>query len=173
MAMKKLNDKLHLSEESSMIVTPDGVESVRPYQIILWVAIAPKRVFTDSRRLRFPTVLDTGLNHNCAIRQQQYNGWNLPSVPRRGQVRIGRTIVPLLDANLWLYANDAGRTTVSDREPFLLELPEGIAVYPDDSANPPRLPTLGLRAMLRNKLRVVIDGRKRHLSIYSGQSYWF
>lgn len=170
--MKQLIDKLPLSEELSMIVTPDGVESVRPYQIVVWVAIAPKRVFAEPGGPRFPAVLDTGLNHNFAIRQQRYDRWTLSPIPRRGQVRIGGMVVPLLDANLWLWPNDAGRTTASDREPFLLELPEGIAVYPDDFVSPPRLPTLGLRAILRNKLRVVIDGSKRHVSIYSGRSYW-
>jgi hypothetical protein len=51
--------------------------------------------------------------------------------------------------------------------PFPLQLPEGIAVYPSDESNYPRLPLLGLRAIIKNELKVVIDGKRQHVSLRS------
>ena len=39
-----------------------------------------------------------------------------------------------------------------------LAIPDGIAVYPANVPFAPRLPTLGLRALVRNRIRVLIDG---------------
>jgi hypothetical protein len=37
--------------------------------------------------------------------------------------------------------------------------------YPPDVANPARLPILGLRGLMRNGLMIVIDGKKREVTI--------
>ena len=49
-------------------------------------------------------------------------------------------------------------------EPIFLELVNGIAVYPDADRYP-RLPLLGLRAVLSNRLHLSIDGEHASLSI--------
>jgi hypothetical protein len=50
-------------------------------------------------------------------------------------------------------------------EPFLLALEEGIAIYPDDGSNYPRLPLLGLRAIIKNNLKLVIDGKRKQVTL--------
>jgi len=40
-------------------------------------------------------------------------------------------------------------------------------IYPDDGSNYPRLPLLGLRAIIKNKLKLVIDGKRQHTSLAS------
>jgi hypothetical protein len=51
---------------------------------------------------------------------------------------------------------------VSSDQPLFLDLPAGIGVYPDD-ADYPRLPLLGLRAILSNNLFLNVDGK--HASV--------
>lgn len=44
-----------------------------------------------------------------------------------------------------------------DASPYCLELPRGIAVYPTEGEFP-RLPLLGLRALISNRLHLAVDG---------------
>ena len=43
--------------------------------------------------------------------------------------------------------------------------PEGIIVYPNLFPNPSRIPTLGLRALVRNELSLIIDGKQREVTL--------
>ena len=70
------------------MATPDGTAGVA-YQIVVMVSIAAKRVIElPSDPPRFP-VLDTGNNHNFAIRQEQFARWTWSSLPKRGLVSVG------------------------------------------------------------------------------------
>jgi hypothetical protein len=44
-------------------------------------------------------------------------------------------------------------------------MPEGIVVYPEDVPNPARLPILGLRALVRSDLKLIIDGKRRAVAL--------
>jgi hypothetical protein len=46
-----------------------------------------------------------------------------------------------------------------------LTIDEGMAVYPEDGSGHPRLPLLGLRSLLDNRLRFMIDGPKREVGL--------
>jgi hypothetical protein len=147
-----------IPETTARVATPDGTAEVMPYQIVVMVSIAAKTVMELlSDALRFPAVLDTGNNHNFAIRQEQFARWTGLKLPKRGLVNVGGTTIPLHAANVWIHP-DSG-------DPFRLRMEEGIAVYPPDVANPARLPILGLRGLVRNGLMIVIDGKKRELTI--------
>jgi len=50
---------------------------------------------------------------------------------------------------------------------FLMTLDEGISIVPEGSI---RLPLLGLRAIVRNNLRMVVGGKRRHVTLKTG---WF
>ena len=59
-----------IPETAGRVATPDGTAEPMPYQIVVMVSIAAKRVIElPSDAPRFPAVLDTGNNHNFAIRQ--------------------------------------------------------------------------------------------------------
>ena len=75
--------------------------------------------------------------------------------------------IPLLGANVWIHPNRPGLIDPSGQPPFCLELKGGIAVYPPDVPNPARLPILGLRGLIRNRLRLTIDGATRALTLES------
>jgi hypothetical protein len=66
--------------------------------------------------------------------------------------------------NIWLHSNERGEMAVSGNEPIFLEVLNGIAVYPD-GAEYPRLPLLGLRAILSNRLHLVIDGERTSVTL--------
>ena len=47
----------------------------------------------------------------------------------------------------------------------MLRLAKGVIVYPADGSNHPRLPLLGLRAIMDNNLKLTIDGKRDHVSL--------
>ena len=162
----KILDRLPFGEEQTDVPTPDGIEVVRPYQIIVWVSLAAHIVLRlPPGTPRFPAVLDTGNNHNFAIRHEQFERWTHLALPRRGQVAFDGRVVPLFAAHLWIHPNAPGVSEPSEREPFRLSLEEGIAVYPSNVPNPARLPILGLRGIVQNNLTLTINGRSRLLSL--------
>jgi hypothetical protein len=70
--------------------------------------------------------------------------------------------IPLNAANVWLHRNQRGTNNVSSDEPFFLKLVYGIAVYPEERQYP-RLPLVGMRAILSNNIHLTVDGE--HTSV--------
>jgi hypothetical protein len=77
----------------------------------------------------------------------------------------------LATANVWLYRNEPGTNTPSDLPPIRLGTPDGIVIFPENVPNPARLPILGLRALVRSDLKLVIDGKRREVTFKT--SGWF
>ena len=111
----KIIDRLPISEEGWKVPTPDGVEEVqtlsdhRPgqYHGQATSRNAPQDVPT------IPAILDTGNNHNFAIRQEHWDRW-IHSAPRRiGQINVGGFIVPLFAAKVWIHSNREGTVELS------------------------------------------------------------
>ncbi len=145
-----------------------GGESVaiRAYQIVVWVSLSVSEVL-EVQAPRFPAILDTGHNHNFSIREKQFVKWtriSLGALTRLGQVLVNRQEVPLFAAHLWIHRNRPGRSELLLR-PYRLELPQGTALYADGLPGAPRLPLLGLRGLVSNKLRLTIDGVNRLVSL--------
>ncbi len=151
---------------------------VKRDQIIVWVSIAEKGVRTlHPNTPRFPAILDTGSNHNFAIRRSQLIEWAgiHPEYLRHlGLTRLHGKRIPQFAANVWLYPNRPGkRDEFPERPPFLLECQNGIAVIPDDDERgEPRLHVFGLRAVRWNNLHLAIDGRRQCVSIRTARRFW-
>jgi hypothetical protein len=157
--------RLPFYERETTADSPDGEVVVRPYQIILWVSLSPKDVLDlPADTPRFPAVLDTGLNHNFAIRQSHFETWAGLRPLTVGRIYLGNTVLPLVDATVWLHPNVSGERDALTAPPLRLECQDGIAVYPP-GANPARLPTLGLRSLAKNRLKVMIDGEKKEVTV--------
>jgi hypothetical protein len=115
-------------------------------------------------------LLDTGLNHNFSIQEVHLIKWaGIPpaALPLLGSARESGRTVARRRAHFWIRGNQPGKRDITSRKPFLLAFEEGIAIYPDDGTNYPRLPLLGLRAIINNNLRLVIDGKRKHVSLMS------
>lgn len=164
----KIIDRLPIFEQGWIVPTPDGVEEVKPFQIVVLVSIADEGIIAQPEDApRLPAVLETGNNHNFAIRQGQFGRWAPTVRTRRGRVEVGGFSVPLVGADVWVHPNRPGTIDPNGQPPFRLELRGGIAVYPPDVPNPARLPILGLRGLIRNRLRMTIDGESKALTLES------
>jgi hypothetical protein len=146
-----------------------GAESVRfkEAEIIVWVSLADIRTGAwNPNAPRFPAILDTGHTHNFAIHEHHLTRWagiRRENLRLLGHIRQAGRRVPLHAAKLWLHHNEPGKLTVASRR-LLLNLPRGIAVY-REGENYPRLPLLGLRALLSNHLHLAIDGQRTSVNL--------
>jgi hypothetical protein len=82
-------------------------------------------------------------------------------------MREGRRTLSRRLAHVRIHRNRSGSQGLRDGEPFRLALEEGIAIYPRDESDHPRLPLLGLRAIIKYNLKLVIDGKRRYVSLNS------
>lgn len=148
-----------------------GLERVpiKAYQIIVRVILTPRDILSlPPHSPRFPAVLDTAHSHNFSLRASHLTRRarvDDASLGRSGQVRERGRTLPLYGANLWLHRNLPGtRDEFSETPPFLLLLREGIAVYPGEG-DFPRLPRLGLRALVRNRLHLTMDSERCQVNL--------
>lgn len=125
---------------------------------------------------RFPVLLDIGLSHNFALSEDQLLRWaglHPRSLPLLGHARLSGLPVDLRDADVWLYGNQPGqRDLFTDQPPFGLQLHRGIAVYPRDTPNAPRLPLLGLRALRWTNLQLIVDCQACQVSLRTPRRFW-
>jgi hypothetical protein len=161
----KILDRLPIPNSDALAFVRNESVRIKKSEIIVWVGLTsietPRR---NPPATRFPAILDTGHTHNLAIQTSHLKRWAGidPNTLRQiGNIRHGDVRLPLHVANVWLHRNESGKSTVLE-EPHCLTLSRGIAVYPD-SANYPRLPLLGLRALLSNELHLIVDGQ--HASV--------
>lgn len=153
------------SDQRTEAQAPTGPVLVRSFQVIVWVSL----VIRDEFSPRFPTILDTGHSHNFSINAQHLQDWaqrEPQELKQLGIALVNQQPVTLRQCPLALWRNVPGqRDLLKLANPEILQLPDGIAVH--ESANPyaPRLPLLGMRALVRNRLRVVIDGSRMRMNI--------
>ena len=95
---------------------------------------------------------NTGHSHNFSIRHDQLRDWAGLPLRQSGFIKVNQQLVPLAACDLVL---DGVTLTCID----------GIAVYPDNHPAAPRLPLLGLRLLVRNRVRVIIDGQTAELTV--------
>lgn len=163
--MRILN-RLPFSQIPSAVSTPDGIAEVKPYQIAVTVSLTARGLLDlPDGSPRFPAILDTGTNHNFAIRQVHLEQWAGLALRPRGKVVIQGDDVPLLAGSVWIHPNRPGMRDLAPARAIRLEMPEGLIVYPDTTPNPVRLPILGLRTLVRNHLKLTIDGRRREVTL--------
>jgi hypothetical protein len=114
---------------------------VRAFQLIVTVRLHAGNHVSGG----FPAVLDTGHSHNFSISDTLLRAWTGLSLPSVGATRVNGVAVPLAAADI-------------EVEGHRLRLPNGIAIFPKGHPGTTRLPLVGLRALVQNRLRVLIDG---------------
>lgn len=82
-----------------------------------------------------------------------------------GTTRVLQENIPLKAADVYLEPNRRGERVLSGKPSFRLTTPRGI-MLPNGAV--PRIPILGLRALVASDLRVIIDGKRQSVSIHSG-----
>lgn len=140
--------KLLIPDQPGTVATPTGPVLLRPFQIAVSVALTVGGQCSPI----FPAILDTGHSHNFSIRHDHLRDWAGMALRQVGFIKVNQQIVPLAECDLVIHG-------------IVLKCVDGIAVYPDHHPAAPRLPLLGLRALVRNGVRVVIDGQQVELSV--------
>jgi hypothetical protein len=148
-----------------------------PLQPVVWVSVTRaglSELPPDTPQLL--AVLDTGNNHNLAIKEEHLVDWaNLfvDDLPKRAiQARVrsvrGEDLIPVYEADVWLHPFPQGR----DLPPLNLEVGGGIVCYRIAKAKKsrtlspgPRLPLLGGLAFRSLGLRVLLDYGKLRVRI--------
>lgn len=158
--------------EATSVTAPGVGARVKAHQIIVWVSVVPP----ESREIgaaqpRFPAILDIGNNFTFSIRASQLRQWagiDIRSLEQISFTRHRGRQLPVYAARLWVHRNRPGdRDTLTQQSPFRLEMESGIAVYPTDFPDAPRLPLLGLRALEENRLHLRVDAERRLVSLRS------
>jgi hypothetical protein len=169
----KILDRLPISEQRTSLRFGNKHVTVRRDQILVWVSVHLANVLEPERSIpKFPALLDTGNNFAFSLPDRLLRDWvgiDPSLLATLGDAEINGQVVSRHEASVWLYPNSPGRQEVaSDRPPFLLEMKKGIAVYPPDAIpTTPRLPLLGLPALLVNDLDWWLDPERRCITVQS------
>ncbi len=167
----KILDRLPITEARTSVRFGDRHVTVLPDQILVWVSVHLSGVSRPEVNIpRMPALLDSGNNFGCFLQHRHLREWAGidPATLRFLHTRdINGRPVPCHEAGIWLYRNVPGTREIADeRPPFRLRLPKGIAVYPPDAVRAgPRLPLLGLPAILKNDLDWWVDPERRDVTV--------
>jgi hypothetical protein len=163
--MSLILDRCPFYEEATEADTPSGPILIRSYQIVVWVGLSARGTLSRP----FPAVLDTGHGHNFSIKEEHLELWtglHAHEIQTIGHVRVNKQLVELKDAAVAIYPNRPGaRDALREESPYLVKLSEGIAVHGTSDPFAPRLPLLGMRALVKNHLRIMIDGDRKEVSL--------
>ncbi|HEX5273308.1 MAG TPA: hypothetical protein VFW33_22580 [Gemmataceae bacterium] len=149
---------------------------ISAYEIVVWVSLASPDVLDPFELPRFPALLDTAHTHNFMIREVHLVRWARRRLDvlglARGEVLQSGRRFPVHAARLWIHPNQPGYwNRLSGAPPYRLKVPEGIIVSPPTSTYP-RLPLVGLRAIVRNKLDLRVRGKDGMVSPRTRPWWW-
>jgi hypothetical protein len=160
--------KLPIPDKQTEISVPNGWTTIFPLQIVVSVSITPKRMTPNAHTLRFPAVIDTGFNRSFLIQEQHFNEWaglRKEHLKMVDEIQVYGTRAPVHAANLWLHPNVPGtRDEELSAKPYCIHLDPGIAVC-SSNVRRPRLPLVGLGALLIGDLQVQFDWRRSTVTL--------
>jgi hypothetical protein len=151
----KIIDRLPFADRPHLVTVRGEAVDVYRNQIIVWISI-------DDVLRPMPAILDTGHGHNLSIGRAQLERWSGAALRRIGELEIGHQRVVQYAAAVRVHRNAPGRATLRG-DSYSLEMPQGISVFEEGDA--PRLPLIGLRTIVANKLRLLIDGDRRQVTL--------
>ena len=158
---------------NQQIEVPSGRVDLRPPKIIVGISLTllGERDHLPQGVITLPAILDTGFNRILEIDEWHLVKWagihkeHLRPI-ETGKSHEGRKY-DLRRANLWLHRTPyKGPRIPRDRLPILLRKSDQVRVMAPIGKPHPRLPLLGLTALIANKLQVRIDGENSRFRIY-------
>ena len=149
----KILDNLPVGVKPEVLFMGAEAVTIKWYQIAVWASL------NDVTR-PFPAILDTGLTHNFSISESLLKRWaglSPKDLTYLGTARLKGEKLLQYGADLRLHRNKPGSVEIGEgNHPITLE--EGLSIVPEGSV---RLPLLGLRALIQNDLKVIIEGKRR------------
>jgi hypothetical protein len=167
--MPKILDRLPIPTKDDIASVQGEMVRIKAHEIIVWVSLSMPNVVELAPNVhRFPAILDIAHTHNFSIQEQHLIRWaglRPEMLHVLGGIRQAGRRLPLHEADVWLHRNRPGqRDELLDRPPHRLILSRGIAVHPSESGFP-RLPLLGLRAIVSNRLHLAVDGECQSVNL--------
>lgn len=154
----KILDRLPYHDRPTALNFGSRTVDVRSDQIVLCVSL---------RQLVFPAILDTGHSHNLTISSRHLAEWaGVDDLEPIGEIEVNGRPMTEYRADLRLHRNKPG-TRQPRPETFPLNVDEGITVMPDETPSAPLLPLLGIRPISRSGLKLVIDGKRREVTLHT------
>ncbi len=170
----KILDRLPLPTQTETITF--GSRHVRFHrdEILVWLSIGLLGE-RDPRRISppFPAVLDTGNGAPFYLHEYHLIDWTgiRPTLlALRGTKKVNQQHVPFHEADVWIHPNTPGTwKRALGKQPFRLELEEGIAIGPPVPNQPPfpRVPLLGVAALRSNKLDFWFDSKAARCHVWT------
>jgi hypothetical protein len=167
----KILDQLPITREHSSLRFGERYLVIHANQILVWVSVhLPGILVPETNIPMFPALLDTGNNFGFSMQDRHLRDWagiDPGLLENRGDIGIEGKVVPRRAASVWLYSNIPGKQEAANgQSPLRLKLNKGIGVYPPDAVPPgPRLPLLGLPALLENDLDFWLDPERLHVTV--------
>ncbi len=158
----KILDRLPISNRPHVLSVGQDVVQVHRNQIIVWLSV-------NNSGKPMPAILDTGHGHNFSISKSHLDRWSGATLERIGELAIDRIRVVQYAAEVRIHRNVRGKTELTG-ESYPLEMPHGISVFDEESLAAPRLPLIGLRAIIASRLKLVIDGDRQEVTM---TTKWF
>jgi hypothetical protein len=152
----KILDRLPIGDEPEMIAVGAEAVTIKRFQIFVWASIQASPPF--------PAILDTGHTHNFSITESQLAHWaglRSRQFPLIGTTRLKGEKLWQLQGELRLHRNRPGTRELGE-DSLPLVLAEGFTLAPEGSS---RLPLIGLRAIVSNRLTLRIDGKRRQVTL--------
>ena len=155
------------------IEVPSGRLDLRPPKLIVGVSLTlvDEGKSVSQRAITMPAILDIGFNRTLEIDEWHLVRWaglhkeNLESI-EKNKSHEGRKY-DLCRANIWLQRTPyAGPRAPRDQPPLLLKNSRQVRVMAPIGKPNPRLPLLGLTALIQSHLHVAIDGENARFRIY-------
>jgi hypothetical protein len=142
---------------------------VVPYQAVINIRLQVRGILSR----QFPAIVDIGHSHNLSIREDQLLDWagaKPDDLKAIGRIKVSGRDVILRRAEIVLCRNSPGTREFTDQPTYPLTTFGGITVLPTTDPLAPRLPLLGMRAIVRDGLRLVVDGKRKQITI---RKPWF
>jgi hypothetical protein len=152
----KILDRLPIGDEPETITVGAEAVTIKRFQIFVWASIQASPPF--------PAILDTGHSHNFSITESQLEHWvGLRSRQFQliGTTRLKGEKLWQLQGELRLHRNRPGTRELGVGS-LPLVMVEGFTLAPEGSS---RLPLIGLRAIVGNRLTLRIDGKRRQVTL--------
>jgi hypothetical protein len=157
---------------NQVIEVPSGHLDLRPPKIIVGISLTlvGESTFPQGAVI-LPSILDTGFNRTFEIDESHLLRWaglrkdHLKSI-EKNRSQDGRKY-DLCEAKIWLHRTPyTGPRMPPVRSPLLLAESRQVRVMSSIGKPDPRLPLLGLMALVENHLQLSIDGENPRFRVY-------
>lgn len=152
-----------ISGKPESITIPHGLHTINAYQAVVTVYLSIRGHLTTA----FPAFIDPGHNHNFSISEKHLRDWlgiDPTTLPILGSIPFGDERVPLVGVDVLLLRNKKSTNSVNPADPYTFSFSKDKGIMVHKTYDHP-LPSLGMRGIMRNDLKLLFDGKGKSFSL--------